>query len=160
MKIQPILMTFWSLLATFAGGAIGGLVFIENSAMQAIHMSLSDVETCIELYGTLTCDIHHIAGGQSFAMFATGAFVAAFCALPTILRFAVRFPDVLNLHPGFSAGVGMCLGAIAYVITKQLGLVGGFRFEDATAMCIFGLLSGFFAWVICKVTAAEFLRVS
>lgn len=72
MTIHRILLVFWSLLATTFGGAITGLFFMGNPAVNSLYVWLSDAQTCIENYGTLTCDIHYYVGGRGFALLATG----------------------------------------------------------------------------------------
>lgn len=157
MTIHRILLVFWSLLATTFGGAITGLFFMGNPAVNSLYVWLSDAQTCIENYGTLTCDIHYYVGGRGFALLATGALISVFCSLPTILRFVVRFPEVYKLRLGVSVGAGLCMGAAAYVVVHQLGLVGGFLFEDATSMSLFGMLAGLYAWMACMASGKSSL---
>lgn len=153
MKLDRFSMIFWALLATAAGGAITGLLLIQDPAMDSLYMRLSDVQTCIETYGALTCQIHHIIGGRAFAMFAAGALVSVFCALPTVLRFTVQFSQACNIRLGFSAGMGLGMGATAYVGLKCLGAVGGFLFADVIVMCLLGMLAGVYAWLACTSCA-------
>lgn len=159
MMMHRSLLVFWSLLATIIGGAFTVLFFMGNSAVNSLYLHLADVQTCIETYGTLTCDIRHIIGGPEFAMFAVGALIAVFCALPTILRFAVGFPDVRKVRLGFSVGAGLCVGAVFYIVVKQLGLVGGFLFGDLTALCFFGMFAGLYAWMACMASAGSSLKL-
>ncbi len=159
MTIHRILLVFWSLVATTFGGAITGLFFMENPAVNSLYMRLSDAQTCIENYGTLTCDFHYVVGGRGFALLATGALISVFCSLPTILRFVVRFPEVYKLRLGLALGAGLCMGAVAYVIVNQLGVVGGFLFEDVASMSSFGMLAGLYAWMACMASAKSSLSL-
>ena len=160
MKLDRFSMILWSLLATAIGGAVTGLLLMQNPAMSAIHMRLSDVQSCIEMYGTLTCDFHHVIGGRTFAMFAAGALVAMFCALPTVVRFTLQFSQARNIRPGFSTGAGFCAGAIAYVALNCLGMAGGFLFADVITICVLGMLSGFYAWLACSACARASLTAA
>jgi hypothetical protein len=135
---------FWSLFAAAASGALFGLVMMDNPAINSLDLWMSDIQTCIESYGSLTCGLHHIVGSRLVALFAVGALIGVFCALPTILRCLVQH------RVGFTSSVmvSFCMGVIVYGGVKFFGLVGGFLFADLFALGFMSVFASMCSWQV------------
>jgi hypothetical protein len=140
MTLNRISIVFWSLLYTAVFGSAFSLVLIGNPAMNSLNLRMSDVQTCIEQFGSLSCGIQHIVGAEMVAVFAVGALVSVICALP-VLIFSQR-----SYGPGKPGLIGFCMGAVVYSSAKLLGLIHGFLFVDLFSLCFLGTCAGVFVW--------------